>query len=239
MRYVPSAFKKLSVLAYCLLLPVLAHAAVWTSTDKWATWANGGFVIENDVWGANPGPQSIWANSYSDWGVWADHTGSGIKSYPNVDKQNINIAVNSLQTVSGSFAATTAAGSSYDLAYDIWLNGSQYEVMIWFNWANTKPIAGSYDSTGKAIPTVTNVTIGGKTYDVYHRVNSTSNVISLLAHSKTNATSVDIKSVLQWINSKGWYSNPTLSKVQFGWELITTPSGGGNYRITSYSLSVH
>lgn len=237
MKTIPTRLKLLGTLA-CLVLPVLAHAATWSSTDKWATWSNGGYTIENDVWGANPGPQSIWANSYHDWGVWANHTGSGIKSYPNVDK-SVNIRVNSLNTCSSTFAATTASGSTYDLAYDIWLNSSQYEVMIWFNWVNTKPIAASYSSTGAAIPTVTNVTIGGKTYDVYVRWNGSNAVFSFLAHTKTNATTVDIKSVVQWINSKGWYNNPTLTKVQFGWELITTPSGGGNYHITNYSVTVN
>lgn len=238
MKSIPTRFKLLSTLVCCLILPALAQAAVWTSTDKWATWSNGGYVIENDVWGANPGPQSIWANSFRDWGVWANHTGGGIKSYPNVDKA-VNIRVNSLRTCTSTFSATTASGSVYDLAYDVWLNGNQYEVMIWFNWANTKPIAASYDASGNAIPTLTNVSIGGRTYNVYSRWNGSNAVFSFLATSKTNSSSVDIKAVLQWINSKGWYSNPTLSKVQFGWELITTPSGGGNYRITNYSVTVN
>lgn len=229
-------FRTVSAIVCCLLLPILARAAVWSSTDKWATWSNGGYTIENDVWGANPGPQSIWANSYSNWGVWANHTGSGIKSYPNVDKI-INKRVTSINTLTSSFNATTASGSTYDLAYDIWLNNNQYEVMIWFNWANTKPIAASYDATGKAIPTLTNQTIGGKAYDVYVRWNGSNAVFSFLARTHTNATTVDIKSVLLWINNKGWYSNPTLYKVQFGWELITTPSGGGNYQVNSYSVT--
>lgn len=238
MKYTALKTQLVCLLFSSVILPAVTQAAVWSSTDKWATWSNGGYTVENDVWGANPGPQSIWANSFSNWGVWANHTGSGIKSYPNVDK-SVGIRVNSLTTCVSSFNATTASGSSYDLAYDIWLNGNQYEVMIWFNWANTKPIAASYNSSGQAIPTQSNVSIGGKAYDVYSRWNGSNAVFSFLARSKTNATSVDIKSVLQWINSKGWYSNPTLSKVQFGWELITTPSGGGNYQVNSYSVNVH
>ncbi|WP_112134296.1 glycoside hydrolase family 12 protein [Glycomyces dulcitolivorans] len=32
------------------------------------------------------GAQSIWANSYSNWGVWADHPNTGgVKSYPHVN----------------------------------------------------------------------------------------------------------------------------------------------------------
>ncbi len=238
MKTISTRIRKFGLLACCVMMPVLAHAAVWGSTDRWATWANGGYTIENDVWGTNPGPQSIWANSYSNWGVWANHTGSGIKSYPNVDKA-INTRVLSINTCSSSFNATTASGSVYDLAYDVWLNGSQYEVMLWMNWANTKPIAASYDASGNAIPTLTNQSIGGRTYNVYVRWNGSNAVFSFLATSKTNAATVDIKTVLRWINNKGWYNNPTLSKVQFGWELITTPSGGGNYQVNSYSVTAN
>lgn len=238
MKNVLTRARIFSILACCLLAPAFAHAATWTSSDKWATWSNGGYYIENDVWGSNPGPQVIWANSYSSWGVWANHTGGGIKSYPNVDK-SVNIKVLSLKNASSSFNATTASGSVYDLAYDIWLNNSQYEVMIWTNWSNTKPIAASYDASGNAIPTVYNASIGGRTYNVYIRWNGSNAVISFLATSKTNSATIDIKSVLRWINSKGWYNNPTLSKIQFGWELITTPSGGGNYQINSYSATAN
>jgi len=238
MKSLPQPLKTLGLLVSCFALPALAQAAAWTATGHWSSWSNGGYTIENDVWGANPGPQTIWANSFHNWGVWAKHSGSGIKSYPNVDKQ-VNIRVNSLHTCTSSFNATTASGSVYDLAYDVWLNGSTYEVMIWFNWANTKPIAASYDASGTAIPTLKNVSIGGRTYNVFSRWNGSKAVFSFLATSRTNAASVDIKAVVQWINSKGWYNNPTLSKVQFGWELITTPSGGGNYTINNYSVTVN
>jgi hypothetical protein len=29
--------------------------------------ANGGYTVRNDVWGSGAGPQTIWANSYSNW----------------------------------------------------------------------------------------------------------------------------------------------------------------------------
>src|SRR5262249_44425995 len=54
-----------------------AQAAVWSSTDKWATWSNGGYTVRNDVWGSGAGPQTIWANSFSNWGVWANHPNTG------------------------------------------------------------------------------------------------------------------------------------------------------------------
>lgn len=45
-----------------------ARAAVWSSSDQWAAWPNGGYTLYNDVWGSGAGPQTIWADSYSSWG---------------------------------------------------------------------------------------------------------------------------------------------------------------------------
>jgi len=58
-----------------------ANAAVWSSTDKWATWSSNGYTLYNDVWGGGAGPQTIWANSAGNWGVWSNQPNTGgIKS---------------------------------------------------------------------------------------------------------------------------------------------------------------
>ena len=55
--------------------------ANWSSSAQWATWQNGGYTLYNNIWGAGAGPQTIWANTYSNWGVWANHPNTGgIKS---------------------------------------------------------------------------------------------------------------------------------------------------------------
>jgi hypothetical protein len=225
----------LAVAAALAILPLTGWAASWSSCDKWATWSNGGFTIENDVWGPSPGSQCIWANSYSNWGLTANHSGSSIESYPNVDKAGINKAVNSLGTVSSSFNASTPSGTKYDQAYDIWLNGSSYEVMIWNKWSGTQPIAASYDANGNAVPSYKNQSIGGTTYNVYHR----GSVTSFLRTSQTSSATVNIKAVLQWINNTPkWYSNPTLAKVQCGWEIINT-GGSKSFTMNSYSCTAN
>lgn len=223
----------LAIAAVLAILPLTGKAAAWSSCDKWAAWSNGGFYVENDVWGPAPGSQCIYANSYHNWWVTANHGGSSIESYPNVDKRGINKAVNSLSTVSSSFNASTPSGVKYDLAYDIWLNGSTYEVMIWMRWASTKPIASSYDSSGNAVAAYKNQSIGGATYNVYHR----GGVTSFLRTSQISSGTVNIKPVLQWINGK-YYNNPTLAKVQFGWEIINT-GGSKTFTINSYSCTAN
>ena len=69
------------------LVAAPAEAAVWSSTDRWGTWSSNGYTLYNNVWGSGYGPQTIWANSTSNWGVWANHPNTGgIKSYPNATR---------------------------------------------------------------------------------------------------------------------------------------------------------
>src|SRR3954452_5188793 len=92
-----------AITALTLTTATTAQAATWSSSDKWATWSNGGYTIRNDVWGSGAGPQTIWANSYSNWGVWADHPNTGgIKSYPH-SARNVGRNLSSLHSVSSSF----------------------------------------------------------------------------------------------------------------------------------------
>ena len=46
-----------------------AQAATWSSSAQWGTWTNGGYTLYNNIWGGGAGPQTIWANSYGNWGV--------------------------------------------------------------------------------------------------------------------------------------------------------------------------
>src|SRR6266700_7295344 len=84
--FVPALILAL-VLAVVLGSQNTAHAAVWSSTDAYGSWSNGGYTLNNDVWGSGAGPQTIWANSYSNWGVWSNQPNTGgVKSYPHSGK---------------------------------------------------------------------------------------------------------------------------------------------------------
>src|ERR1700755_3724062 len=121
MRYVVAGVTALLLALAALLVAGPAQAAVWGSSDQWATWSNGGYTLYNDVWGSGAGPQSIWANSYSNWGVWANHPNTGgVKSYPNVTRY-IGKKVSTLGTTTSSFNVTVpTSGVAFETAYDIW-----------------------------------------------------------------------------------------------------------------------
>jgi hypothetical protein len=210
--------------------------ANWSSSAQYASWSNGGYTVNNDVWGSGAGYQSIWANSYSNWGVWSNQPNTGgVKSYPHATK-SINIALNSINSLTSSFNVSTPSGGSWEATYDIWDSGYKNETMLWFNWTgNVGPISYNYGANG-AIPVYTNVNVGGYTWTVYRGSNGSNNVYTFTCNSKTNAANVDVKAIQQWIESKGWFGNITQGDVQFGFE-ITSSNGGMNFSCNSYSVS--
>lgn len=237
--------KKVRILVACILSIIListksttALAATWSSSDTYASWTNGGYILYNNIWGSGAGYQGIWANSYSNWGVWANHPDTGgIKSYPNVTK-SINKSLSSISTLTSSFNVTRPSSGSYVSAYDIWTNGYSYEIMLWMNYnGSVNPISYNWSSSGQPVAVYTNVTLGGHTWNVYTGSNGSNPVYSFVRTSNTNSGTVDIKAILNWINNKGLFSGTqTVSTVQFGFE-ITSSSAGLDFICNSYSVT--
>jgi len=204
-----------------------AQAAVWSSTDKFGSWSNGGYTVRNDVWGGGAGPQSIWANSFSNWGVWANHPNTGgVKAYPH-SARALNRSLSSLARASSSFNVTRPSDGAYTAAYDIWANSNAFEIMLWMNRQGAVGPIGSLQ---------TSASVGGHSWNVYRGTNGANQVFSFLRTSNTNAGTVDILAIMNWIRARGWFGNVTIGEVQFGFE-ITSSSGGRNFTSNSYSVS--
>src|SRR2546426_73612 len=113
--------------------PSTGNAAVkanWSSSAQYATWSNGGYTLYNNIWGSGAGPQTIWANSYSNWGVWANHPNTGgIKSYPH-SARNVGRNLSALHGVTSNFNVTRPGSGAYETAYDIWAGNNAFEVML-------------------------------------------------------------------------------------------------------------
>ncbi|MFI9009654.1 hypothetical protein ACIGNX_20730 [Actinosynnema sp. NPDC053489] len=205
----------------------VASAAVWSSSDQWATWSNGGYTVRNNIWGSGAGPQTIWANSYGNWGVWANHPNTGgVKSYPHSAKA-VNQRLGALGRLSSSFNVTRPGSGAYTTTYDIWANNYAYEVMIWVNKQGAVGPIGSKQATA---------TVGGHTWDVYRGSNGSNAVFSFVRTGNTDAGTVDVLAVLRWIGSRGWWGDVTVGEVQFGFE-ITSSSGGLNFASNSFSIT--
>jgi hypothetical protein len=222
-----SAAGAVAASAIALLAAGPAQAAVFQSSDRWATWNNGTYTIYNDEWGSHYTYQQLTVNSASNWGVFSQQKyTSGVEAYPNVSR-SVNRSINSLSSVSSSFSVTDPGAGAYETAYDIWTADSANEIMIWTDVHNVGPLGSN----------VGTVTLGGQTYHVYKGSNGSNNVYSFVDTNRVTSGTVNVLAVLKWIqNTKHWMSNQTLGKVQFGWE-ITTENPGQNFKVNSYSVS--
>jgi hypothetical protein len=209
--------------------------AVWVDSAQWATWTNNGYTLYNNIWGSGAGSQTIWARSGTDWGVVANHPRTGgVKSYPNTGT-TLNRALSSLGAVSSSFNVSVPPDGDYTTAYDIWANNHAYEVMLWTNQHGAVgPIAESYDGNG-AVPTVRNLAAGGHTWNVYRGSNGANAVFSFV-RTNTDAGTIDILAILNWLRTNAWWGDVTVGEVQFGFELTGT-AGQANFTTNSFALS--
>jgi hypothetical protein len=216
----------------------VVFAAAWSSSERYGNWSNGGYTVYNNVWGSGAGSQSIWANSYSNWGVWANHPATGgIKSYPNSTKE-VGLKLSALKSVTSSFNVTVPTnGAAFESAYDIWAGNNAYEIVLWMNsYGGVKPISYNWNSSGNPVPVYSNVSIGGHTWNVYKGNNSATHVFSLVRTGNTNSGNVDVLAIMNWIKTKGWYADVVLKRVQFGFEIMSSPAGL-NFTTNGYSVS--
>lgn len=205
-----------------------ANAAVWWSSDRWGTWSSGGYTLYNNIWGSGFGPQTIWANSPSNWGVWANHPNTGgIKSYPNATRW-VGRRVSQLGPTTSSFnVSVPTSGVAFTTAYDIWSSDNAHEIMLWMNRYGPVGPLGSFQTTAS---------VGGHTWNIYRGSNGANQVLSFIRTSNTNAGTVDIRAVATWIRARGWFGDVTIGNVQLGYE-ITSSSGGRDFITNSFSVN--
>lgn len=234
----------IKLVAVLLLVPAqTVFAVTWSSSDNWGEWKTNGYTIRNDIWGEGAGPQSIWANSESDWGVWSAHPNTGgIKSYPHAEKV-INKNLSDIKTLTSNFNVTVPTnGVAMETAYDIWLNNNAYEVMLWMNsYGDVKPISYNYDSYGNAVPYYWGVPVGGHTWNVYRGNNGGNEVFSFVrVDGNISSGTVDLQEILNWIKDvPEWYGDVYLGQVQFGYEITSSYNNGNGYNFKTNNFSVY
>lgn len=208
--------------------PTPANAAVWWSSDRWGTWSSGGYTLYNNIWGSGYGAQTIWANSATNWGVWADHPNTGgIKAYPNSTRW-IGRRVSQLGTVTSQFnVSVPTSGVAFTSAYDIWSSDHAHEIMLWMN---------RYGPVGPLGSLQTTASVGGHTWQIYRGSNGANQVYSFLRSGNTNSGTVNVTQVCQWIRSRGWFGDVTIGDVQFGYE-ITSSAGGRDFVTNTLTVS--
>ena len=202
---------------------------LFVSSYQWAQYQVGGYTVANDGWGTGYNTQTLWVNSATNWGVSATQPDTpGVKSYPNISK-NVNVALNSLSSATSSFNETNPTDGTWESAYDLWLNGTSIEVMAWtYVNGDTRPLGS---------PTRT-VTLDGNTWTLYVGNNGHNPTYSFARQGNETSGTVNILGLLKYLeNTGGYFSNPVLSSIQYGWEVSATGNVPTNFTINSYSAS--
>ncbi|MFU8870319.1 GH12 family glycosyl hydrolase domain-containing protein [Micromonospora sp. SL4-19] len=212
-----------------------------------STTVGGKYVVQNNRWGTSA-QQCINVTSTGFSITRQDGTGntSGAPvSYPSIfvgchytncsPGTNLPVQVKNISSAPSSISYNYVSGATYDAAYDIWLDPSpkrdgvnQMEIMIWLNRQ------GSIQPIGSPVG---NVTLAGRSWQVWRGGNGSNNVISYLSSSAIPSMSFDVMEFVNDTRNRGaitsdWY----LTSIQAGFEPW---QGGVGLAVNSFSQSVN
>ncbi len=201
----------------------------WESSAPFGAWNNAGFIVYNNEWNSSAGPQTIWADSYSYWGVRSDQAAgnTAVETYPCVQKDYNNVPVSSFRVIRNGFTESMpadAVGLDAEAADDVWLNGLNIEVMIWVDNHGQTP--GGH--------LVGHVTIFGQRFAFWQ--SGRSGFTFALDHNETSGMT-HILATIQWLIGHGYVpASATLTQVNFGWEIASTDGRPMDFAVTNYWL---
>jgi hypothetical protein len=230
-------------------------SATCQGSDKFCSESTSGDVPQASSWGVFDNQwscsggnaclnETVYVCSESSWYVTSNLPAGNTAVLTYVSSQvNFNLVpLSSFNSVTSTFSevspndATAPSGSStfgdYEAAYDCFFgSGNANEIMVWVDNNGQTP-GGGWN------PQATNVTIGGKTFDVYFSGSTTYWV------AKTNFTSgtVDLLSIFNYTTStlknfSATDSTGYLGQIQFGWELCSTNGVTETFYLDEFSVN--
>src|SRR5580698_5446096 len=153
-------------------------------------------------------------------------------------------ATNALAAVyesSAQYASYSTGG--YTIYNDEWGSGHGTQT-LWVNSAtnwgvySTQPDTSGVKSYANESKSMGTVTLAGSTWSLYSGNNGSNPTYSLVRSGNETSGTVNLLYLLQYLeNTKGYFSDPTLSTVQYGWEISSTGDTQENFTINSYSVS--
>lgn len=196
------------------------------------------------------GTISAWRKNDNSWGVNAPN-GTGFVAMVDGEDWGTTSPVTTLpkklsdvgskNTTWFSQSASPVTGAGYDATYDIFIDptagptnrNSKNEIMIWVGYKGNKPLADKYDASGKPIAYATNISLGGRQWDLYlYHWKQGGVTMSYLDRANSGWWSGSLSPFFDYGIAKNWYSSSQyLNSVMAGWEF-----GKGNY--TAYSWGV-
>lgn len=202
----------------------------------------GDYYADADIWNPEDITQTMGVCSRSSWfvDVTANDTGDGaVQSYPNVHRDYHNWgsgggdteSLNQVGAIDSSFAHSAPDAGTYDVAYDIWLNGvadnDSTELMIWTQNRGQTP-AGSKHAT---------VTIAGHAFDLWYT--SDHQYVAYVAQQTITSGSWDLKAFTDdMVNRSLLNADATFGQVDYGVEVVDTAGAKRHFDFTDFSVDV-
>ncbi|KAK0235178.1 glycoside hydrolase family 12 protein [Armillaria nabsnona] len=177
---------------------------------------------------------------------WTWSGGDGVKSYTNINANNgLNVKLSAINSIKSSWAwsQTTSGTVTANVAYDLFTSSSaggknEYEIMIWLDNINAKPISYHYDATGAATAIVKSLSIAGYKWDLYYGNNGSNYVYSFLTSDKSAVKSFsgDLMDFFDYLTSKqGLSTSQYLITAQGGTEAT---QGSATLKSSTFSLVI-
>jgi hypothetical protein len=182
--------------------------------------------------GQNCGPEKLYGCSYSSWYVTSNQPAgnTAVLTYPAIQANFANNPlVSSFHTITSTFAEKSPHVGDYEVAYDIWLNGQKNELMIWVD---------NYNQTPAGSKVATNVSLGGRTYDVWS--NPSSGYMIFYANTTFTSGTVDILEIFNYaIQHNLLPANSTLSQLTMGVEICSTNGQDATWYFNNFSVTAN
>jgi hypothetical protein len=213
---------------------------VFVTSDPFGGRSIGGYYVYNDAWNTQEaGPQTMYVCDYNSWYVDSTQPNTtSVKTFPNVhlDINNQNgLPYGNFSTITSTFAGRGPEVGSYNVAYDIWLNGvgqdqGVTEVMIWTERFNAQPWQHK-EAT---------VTLNGVTWDVWRYYDNPADYIAFVPQSQTLYSGrFNLKAFIDWGISAGKIpQNPTINAIGYGVEFRSTNNTKQRFTLTDFSVSM-
>jgi hypothetical protein len=200
------------------------------------------------MWAANSGTtQTLTAANPGSWSVVANAGPSGstaVQTYPDTQQiytrqDNTPDPLSGFSSIISSFAENMNAvsGTSAEAAYDIWVgqgSSSNYadEVMIWNDQANRGTCGGATVQANADFGGSSGVPEQNWTLCKW----GSSELIWYLTGGNEKSGSVDVLSMLTWLESHGYLpAGSGLNQIDYGFEICSTP-GAETFTVSQYGI---
>ncbi|KAF8901162.1 glycoside hydrolase family 12 protein [Gymnopilus junonius] len=247
------------LVALAALLPFVVAAptaSIDTSSHcgQWDTVTAGQYSLLLDQWGASSassgescaslsslnGNTIAWKTNYT----W--NGGSGVKSFTNMQlNANLNKQLSAIKSIPVTWNWQQSSSSvQADIAFDIFTSstagGSNVnEIMIWLANIGVGPIASSYNANG-AVPTTSNISLAGYTWNLFVGSNGANAVFSFLPATSgqwIQSFNADVNVFLEYLTAhQGVSTSQYLTTFQAGTEAT---AGSATLTTTAYTVTIN